>query len=481
MTAKKSNRGLKKSYEKEPLVADSENGPVAGRQPSAVKAPNGSIEGGEVKYDPDGDEASRALTQTGLSDSGLEAASKDAINPSGSDKKGAILARMSESVREIENRTLASEQASEPESFVDDEAPEHVRMESESSTGDGASATMDAVLDPESEVTEGEPLPKSLSEAPGEIHAEENRLEAVKPEATEADSSQPARGVELQVGDEDAESRLPSSWRSHVNVRRRLEFSYGKVFFLCFLIPAVVVLLIGFLARGAIRDYFVGDIRAAGEGEERGSLMESKLEALETKLDEMGKRLDDTVRRVSESVPNVDQELDYLRVRNQLTSFADDAITMANRSQYENLWEVVYDDSQSDFHAAAVSEILRVKFFYASGSRLGAWILPVSELFPGLENESELEVKQVIDLLTDRTQDWRVRVRAARLLEGQRTRTVFEALRGAIHEDPNLDVLKESVRTFEVNAGFVGDDFFDVKSVDAWWEANAERLDAEGQ
>ena len=46
----------------------------------------------------------------------------------------------------------------------------------------------------------------------------------------------------------------------------------------------------------------------------------------------------------------------------------------------------------------------------------------------------------------------------------------------SIREDPNLDVLKEAVLTFEVNTGFVADDFFDVEGVEAWWSENGEEL-----
>jgi hypothetical protein len=435
-------------------------------------------------------------------------------------EKSAILARISQSVREIENRSTGSGIDPTADAI---EGKELGGGEKDILTGDAGQLPppREAVVARGENVAVRAKKESSEGGAPGKAGTQISAegpvgVEASADSAAEAESKrgvlsagrhagvleavEPALGMDAKEGQkksrkpDDAmvssgvepgdEAAIPQSWRDTAPAMREKRFSYGRVFLLCYLLPTVVLVIGVLLAKDAIRSFFAGEkveeqasaLSVAEEVDGQGKKLEElgiKLAAIEAELAAQGDR-------ISEKMPNVDEEIEYLRVRNKLTTYADEAITMANRAQYKKLWDVVYDETQGKYHAAAVSEILRVKFFYASGSRLGAWTLPVRELFPGLETEGDLQVQQVIELLLDRTQDWRVRVRAARLLEGQRTRRVLEKLREAIHDDPNLDVLKEAVRTFEVNAGFVGGDFFDVESVDNWWEANSEKFEEEG-
>jgi hypothetical protein len=439
-----------------------------------------------------------------------------------STEKSAILARISRSARDIENRSARPETESTPDSeeqppvptegkegssdnptllpppgvtektgveepSVEAETPPPSQVPpkkeriliSENDTRDDALVT--AAMEDATPVAKGE-KPKPNRSAGEKEHADPMIEKRVR--SRDGDAWFPGESLASPplVSDEASalEALFPPLWQARV----RALVPYGKIFLICFLLPMLILALILIMAKDGVRSFFVG-------GEEKEAdplpalLAENKaqkeaLAALDLKMAEMTTAMIAMGERVSVEPPEVHEEIEYLKMRNQLTAYADEAITMSNRESYEKLWNVVYDETQKDFHAAAVAEILRIKFFYASGSRLGAWTLPVRELFPGVETESGLEVHQVIELMLDRTQDWRVRVRAARLLQGYRTRRVLESLREAIHDDPNLDVLKEAVRSFEVNAGFVCADFFDVKSIDAWWEANSEALDGEG-
>ncbi|MEM7145822.1 MAG: hypothetical protein AAF591_11865 [Verrucomicrobiota bacterium] len=379
--------------------------------------------------------------------------------------KNAILARLSQSVREIESRSTVH--------GAQDEAGEGSAADTRSEV-----EVSSFELPSPSEGKESEKGAATKQSLEGEREDQLEKSDEVLGGAATRDFDE-----QSSLTDRDELLDREGSWqRKRSRVARRDAVPYGKIFLLCFLIPLMAIFGIGLLAKGAIRSFFVGE--AGEQSESSNEIVTSdafrlEAEALEGRVSGLEEGLKELDAKIAESIPNVGEEIEYLQMRNRLTSYADEAITMANRSQYEKLWDVVYDEGMTDYHAAAVSEILRVKFFYASGSRLGAWTLPVRDLFPGLETEGDLQVQQVIDLLLDRTQDWRVRVRAARLLEGQRTRRVMESLRDAIHDDPNLDVLKEAVRTFEVNGNFVGEDFFDVESVDAWWEVNSSEFDVE--
>jgi|GEM_PF-3231487 len=169
----------------------------------------------------------------------------------------------------------------------------------------------------------------------------------------------------------------------------------------------------------------------------------------------------------------IEEQLRILKERTRLTALADESIAEGSRAAYTELVEYLKEGMESGgslLHASR-TEMLRVKFFYAGGNRLGPYRLPVKELFgdPDLQDEADLGTRQVIGLLRSTEHDWPVRMRAAVLLGGRSNSQVNEALVQAIQSEPHLDVLRECVYSFQENTGYRGD-FFDVESLTYWWE-----------
>jgi len=133
------------------------------------------------------------------------------------------------------------------------------------------------------------------------------------------------------------------------------------------------------------------------------------------------------------------------------------------------------DNSQVN---GASAELLRVKFFYASGTRSASYMLPMATLYPSVKSKTEKQLtqKELTDLLLDGEKDWRVRRRVAFLLGDKRSYEVAESLAEAIRSDPSLDVIKEAVFSFEAITGYRSPDLFEMKDLLEWWDTNAVEL-----
>ena len=140
--------------------------------------------------------------------------------------------------------------------------------------------------------------------------------------------------------------------------------------------------------------------------------------------------------------------------------------------QIANIAETSRDPSLVN---GAEAELLRVKFFFASGTRSASYMLPMAMLYPSVKSKTEEQLSQqeLIDLLLDGEKDWRVRRRVAFLLGDKRSYEVAEALAEAVRSDPSLDVIKESVYSFEAITGFRSSDLFEIKELLDWWDTNA--------
>jgi hypothetical protein len=169
----------------------------------------------------------------------------------------------------------------------------------------------------------------------------------------------------------------------------------------------------------------------------------------------------------------IQEELETLRARNLLTELADRAISDGDRVAYANLRSSLKGELSEARRASVEAEVLRVEHFYSSSARLGRFQLPLRDLFPGEEvtEESKLTTEQLVGLLGDKGNHWKVRTRAAWLLSGRPSSQATEALVEAIRSDPNLDVVKECVYSFEDNTQYRSEHLFDTEALVGWWEA----------
>jgi hypothetical protein len=170
------------------------------------------------------------------------------------------------------------------------------------------------------------------------------------------------------------------------------------------------------------------------------------------------------------------QELVLIKERNRLTGYADEAISTGARKSLNLLIEKLQDPKMANLRHAAYSEVQRVYYHLRFTSRIDPnFRIPVNDLFKdtAIRDESDLKTEQIIKLLHDTEKPWEVRLRAAWLLGGRRTREVGEALIKSIKEDSMLDVSKEAQLSFEQNMDhkFL---LLDVPAIDAWWKSQTE-------
>jgi hypothetical protein len=164
-------------------------------------------------------------------------------------------------------------------------------------------------------------------------------------------------------------------------------------------------------------------------------------------------------------------EILYLRDRNRLTAWADEAIATGSRAAYEKLRETLDDPRKVKLIHAAQAEILRVHAFYLSGSRIERFDIPVAQYFPDEAQlkDSQLKDDQIISLLQGKNHPWQVRMKAANLLSPRRSLIVGDALVKAVLEDDNLDVMKEAALSFEQLTGH-HPRIFDAAAIAKWWK-----------
>ena len=99
-------------------------------------------------------------------------------------------------------------------------------------------------------------------------------------------------------------------------------------------------------------------------------------------------------------------------------------------------------------------------------------------MFPdsSLDNEAELNTKQLIELLDNAEAKVDNRVRAAYLLADKRNSKAADALVKAVQTDPNLDVVREAAMTFSEMTGFKNEDLLNTDILLQWWKNNSDEV-----
>ena len=172
------------------------------------------------------------------------------------------------------------------------------------------------------------------------------------------------------------------------------------------------------------------------------------------------------------------KELRLLSQRNQLTSYADESITEGSRKAYMELRNIAETSKDAALRHAAEAELLRIRFFYASGSRLGSYKLPTATLYPdgGSKKDEDLSSDELTSLLLDKTKDWEIRSRAAYLLGDRRGYEVARSLVEAVRTDECLDVIEQAMYSFEEMTAYRSPGAFEIQNLLDWWNDNSVKL-----
>lgn len=168
------------------------------------------------------------------------------------------------------------------------------------------------------------------------------------------------------------------------------------------------------------------------------------------------------------------KELSELKIRDNLTSLADKAVSQGNREAYLNLKQIVTKFGPN--RNAAISEIAEIASHWNSMTRLKGINLPEKKLANGIiEKESDYTTKELIETLLFNSQSL-FRGRSAQLLASRKENYVPEALILAIFSDKHLEVVKEATLAFGRLTNFQSPDFFQPYNVWGYWLDNSEKI-----
>ncbi|MFA5199903.1 MAG: hypothetical protein WC442_03225 [Candidatus Omnitrophota bacterium] len=187
----------------------------------------------------------------------------------------------------------------------------------------------------------------------------------------------------------------------------------------------------------------------------------------------------DTKTKISNELESIASEVAFLKQRNNLTRLADKAIAEGEKANLDELYKVVGDVSNTELSKAAISEILRVKNYYATMTRVKG-VMDKDLTYRGplgvVHTYEEVSSSTLIKDLT-KNANWVIRVKAAEKLRNYKEKNVVNALLKSICHDSNLEVIKTSLESFEAITGYVSHDVFNCNPVQEWWKLNKENIE----
>lgn len=168
------------------------------------------------------------------------------------------------------------------------------------------------------------------------------------------------------------------------------------------------------------------------------------------------------------------KELTELKIRDNLTSLADKAVSQGSREAYLNLKQIAIKFGPN--RNAAISEISEIVSRWNSMTSLKGINLPEKKLSNGaIGKESDYTTKELIEILLFDSQ-YLFKGRSAQLLANRKENYVPEALILAIFSDKHLEVVKEATLAFSKLTNFQSPDFFQPYNVWGYWLDNSERI-----
>jgi hypothetical protein len=171
----------------------------------------------------------------------------------------------------------------------------------------------------------------------------------------------------------------------------------------------------------------------------------------------------------------IDEEIRKIKLRNHMTELADKVISDASRFAYDELNKIADEykkDSQEYFAAAA--EVTRVRVTWHNLHRIINDSGTESYDDSGIDYY-KLTTKQLIDyLLSDKR--WQVRRESAKLLYNSRDADVAIALVKILKEDPDIEVVKEALRSFRNISSMPDRSILSYDRAIEWWDDNKENV-----
>lgn len=168
-------------------------------------------------------------------------------------------------------------------------------------------------------------------------------------------------------------------------------------------------------------------------------------------------------------------EVNYLKVRNDVTRLADEAMAEGSRISYEKLRQTIIKGGNSDIVKAIRSEIFKIKNYYSTMTRLRTAELTVTDPSGVKYKDDEIPTAELISQVKN-SPNWTVRTKAVEFLRNRKEKAVPEALIHTIENDQRLDVVKVAVDSFESVTGYRSSDVFGEDGLLEWWKKNSKTI-----
>jgi len=184
--------------------------------------------------------------------------------------------------------------------------------------------------------------------------------------------------------------------------------------------------------------------------------------------------LNDYQKKYDVELTKITQEVYLISKRNEIIKIGDRAINSGDRDAFNQLTELL-NSEKNDYKEIIRAELFRVKKFYISINRFLNVDLSYEDTEGNIIKNEQAPTNMLIECLLNNNK-WKMRARAAFCLRTKKEKEVINALAESIKNDKNLDVLKESICSFEMLSGYTNPDVLDGRSAIQWWEENRDEF-----
>jgi len=180
--------------------------------------------------------------------------------------------------------------------------------------------------------------------------------------------------------------------------------------------------------------------------------------------------LKDFQKKYDAELTKITQEVYFISKRNEIIKIGDRAINHGDRDAFNQLMELV-NTEKNDFKEMARAELFKVKKFYILLCRFKTTDILYTDSEGNIMKNEQVPTNLLIEHLLN-ADEWKVRVRAAFCLKTKKEKEAIDALAISINNDKILDVVKESLISFERLTGYDNPDVLDGSFAIQWWEKN---------
>lgn len=195
-----------------------------------------------------------------------------------------------------------------------------------------------------------------------------------------------------------------------------------------------------------------------------------KIESFDKNLQEFNDKYDLELKKIA-------KEVEHFRNRNEVLKLSDAAIATGDAASFEELENIFNTSTDDNIKKIALSEILRVKNYIATMTRIkGVEIEYIHRQSGKKLIGKELSTETLIKKLQNEA-IWQYRAKIAELLRSRKEKEVPEALLDAIKSDKILEVRKKAMDSFQSVTGFSSRDVINYKPAKEWWEENKKNVE----